>query len=585
MIALLDRGGLFARALAAALAAVVLVLAWPAVEAAAVAGAPTDDWSRRVVNLVVGLDHPALQFLLLALATLVSEDLTAIAAGLLLAQGVIGPGVALGGTATGIWLGDLGLWGLGRLAGPRLVVAGWVKASAWERWGARFRAQGWLALVASRVVPGMRLPLYTVIGALPGTGFRFAAWTAVLVAVWTPLVVLGAGGVGGDLLAVLDASGLPRVVSVPVALALLLVVVHLVTGLATRDGREALAIRFQRLVRHEFWPAWLLYLPLIPWFAWLALRHRGLLVLTAANPGFPHGGFVGERKTEIQGLLPEPWAIPGAAVPPGPFGERANRVAALAGDWGWPLILKPDAGQRGRGVRRVADLAAASAVLSEQPGPLLAQPWHPGPYEAGIFYYRFPGQARGRIFSINRKLFPVLVGDGRSSLDDLLRADPRLRLQLPVFRQRLAGRLDEVLAAGTELPLAVAGNHAQGTVFRDGADLVTPALEARIDAIAQAVPGFHIGRFDVRYRDQAAFTRGEDLAIVELNGVTSESTNIYDPDWPLWRSLWVLARQWGLVYAIGAANRDRGVPVSRFLDAWHDMLAYYRERDGAATAD
>ena len=68
-------------------------------------------------------------------------------------------------------------------------------------------------------------------------------------------------------------------------------------------------------------------------------------------------------------------------------------------------------------------------------------------------------------------------------------------------------------------------------MFLDGAELITPAVEARIDEIARQVPGFFIGRFDVRYASLEAFRRGDDLAIVELNGVTSESTNIYDPDY------------------------------------------------------
>ena len=90
--------------------------------------------------------------------------------------------------------------------------------------------------------------------------------------------------------------------------------------------------------------------------------------------------------------------------------------------------------------------------------------------------------------------------------------------------------LTRVLASGERFPLAMAGNHAQGTLFRNGAHLITPALEKRIDEIARAYPGFYIGRFDIRYTDVEAFKAGRDLAIVELNGATGESTNIYDPD-------------------------------------------------------
>jgi hypothetical protein len=116
--------------------------------------------------------------------------------------------------------------------------------------------------------------------------------------------------------------------------------------------------------------------------------------------------------------------------------------------------------------------------------------------------------------------------------------------------------------------LAFAGNHVQGTLFRDGRHLLTPALERRIDEIARQIPGFFIGRFDVRYSSVDRFKAGEDLAIVELNGATAESTNIYDPDGSLLDAYRTLFRQWSLVFAIGAVNRRRGAaatPLRRLI--------------------
>ena len=127
-------------------------------------------------------------------------------------------------------------------------------------------------------------------------------------------------------------------------------------------------------------------------------------------------------------------------------------------------------------------------------------------------------------------------------------------------RHRLV--LDTVLGRGEQLQLAIAGNHAQGTLFLDGRHLLTPALEARIDEVARQFDGFYIGRFDIRYRDVDEFKAGRDLAIVELNGATAESTNIYDPRTTLVDAYKQLFRQWWLVFAIGAANRRRGAAAS-----------------------
>jgi hypothetical protein len=209
--------------------------------------------------------------------------------------------------------------------------------------------------------------------------------------------------------------------------------------------------------------------------------------------------------------------------------------------------------------RQAADVHGYCALQS---GPIVVQPYHPGPFEAGIFYYRFPWEPRGRILSITDKHFPRIVGDGVSTLEMLIWAHPRYRLQAATFLARHRQTLGRVLAKGEALQLAIAGNHAQGTLFRDGSHLWTPELERRIDEIARAYPGFFVGRFDVRYEAVASLQAGRGFAIVELNGATAESTDIYDPDRSLVSAYRTLFRQWTIVFAIGAANRAAGASVT-----------------------
>jgi hypothetical protein len=189
---------------------------------------------------------------------------------------------------------------------------------------------------------------------------------------------------------------------------------------------------------------------------------------------------------------------------------------------------------------------------------VIVQAPHDGPFEAGLFYIRHPDEARGRLFSVTDKRFPIVIGDGRSTLAELIHRHPRYRLQAQVFLTRHADRIDRIPAAGEAVRLAQAGNHAQGTEFLDGRHLITPALEARIDDIARRVDGFYFGRFDVRYHDRQAFMEGRDFAIIELNGVSSEATHIYDPSRSLFAAWATLMTQWSFAFAIGAANRARG---------------------------
>src|SRR5690554_650615 len=114
-----------------------------------------------------------------------------------------------------------------------------------------------------------------------------------------------------------------------------------------------------------------------------------------------------------------------------------------------------------------------------------------------------------------------------------------------MFLQRLRDRQHLIPEKGERVTLGFSGNHAQGAMFSDGADLITPQLSARIDAIADGFRdehgrGFDIGRFDLRCTSYEDLMRGENLGIVELNGLASEPTNIYDPDRSLawaWRTM------------------------------------------------
>jgi hypothetical protein len=342
------------------------------------------------------------------------------------------------------------------------------------------------------------------------------------------------------------------------------VVWRLAIRLSTKRGRQQAIVRLSKIWRWEFWPMWLFYAPVALWAAWLAVRHKGLGIAAAANPGISDGGIVGESKYEILSKLPVDYTIPSAILESDTSGRRLEALQEIMDGRGWsfPVVLKPDVGQRGTGVRLVSTFDEAAAYLNQMTQRVLLQPYHEGPFEAGVFYYRTPGSNRGRILTITDKHFPMVIGDGVSTIEDLVWSHQRYRMQAQVFLARLRERRHLVPSSGEQVRLGIAGNHAQGTMFKDGRSLLTPALEARIDDIARQFDGFFVGRFDVRYRNRAEFMAGQDLAIVELNGATAECTNIYDPDGSLWSAYRQLCKQWSLVFAIGAANRRAGQPGS-----------------------
>jgi hypothetical protein len=335
----------------------------------------------------------------------------------------------------------------------------------------------------------------------------------------------------------------------------------------------------RRWRRWEFWPACLFYIPVGAWYAWLALRHRSFTLPTAANPGMSTGGFVGESKFEIlkqlhtihADLVAEAFLLDGWTTT-----DRLLSLHRLCREHNimLPFVLKPDVGQRGNGVRLVRSMRDALEYLQQVDAPVILQRYAMGEQEAGIFYFRFPSEPRGRIFSITEKAFPFVIGDGMRTIEELIRADSRAALIAHTYLERFSDRKDEILATGERLKLVETGNHAQGCIFRDGGHFWSEALERKIDDIARAFPGFYIGRFDIRYDDVAELRSGRGFKIVELNGASSEATNIYDSRTSLRSAYRVLFRQWKLVFAIGAANRARGHCPSSLTTLWQDWRRY-----------
>ncbi|HEY2618208.1 MAG TPA: D-alanine--D-alanine ligase [Acetobacteraceae bacterium] len=313
----------------------------------------------------------------------------------------------------------------------------------------------------------------------------------------------------------------------------------------------------------EFWPDWLFYAPVVVHWIALGIRYGDFSLPTAANPTITAGGLCGESKLEtlqqVQGpmraLLARYTSIeaqPGAIE----AAERAMEVAAVA----YPVVAKPEVGCNGTGVRLLRSRNDLAHYLQEFPSGerIVVQEFIADEGEAGIFYVRHPDEPAGRITSVTLKHAPVVTGDGRSTLRQLIMTDPRAGRVKQLYLPRLAHRLHEVPRQGERVRLVFVGNHCKGSIFEDGTRLVTPALTQAFERVARATPGSHFGRIDVRFASLAALLRGQGFRIIEINGVGSEATHVWDPNTTL-RDAWSAQFfHYGAAFRIGAANRARG---------------------------
>jgi hypothetical protein len=218
----------------------------------------------------------------------------------------------------------------------------------------------------------------------------------------------------------------------------------------------------------------------------------------------------------------------------------------------------------------------ADRYLSSAAVDTIIQEYAPGS-EFGVFYYRRPDEARGRIFSITEKRMPAVTGDGASTLEELILADDRAVCMARFLLDKHRARASEIPAQGEHIQLVELGTHSKGALFLDGGWIKTPELETRIDEISRSFEGFYFGRFDIRTPSVEDFKAGRNFKVVELNGVTSEATHIYDPSNSLMDAYRVLFEQWRLAFEIGAKNRERGVKTSTLRELF-GVLADYSSR-------
>lgn len=504
---------------------------------------------------------------LLALATLVSEDLTCISAGLLVARGTMGYFSATLGCFLGIVFGDFLLFFAGKyLGGPalrRAPMKWFFNEDAITRGRRWFEREGAKVIVLSRFMPGSRLPTYVAAGLLRMSFWKFCGYFVLAAALWTPALVAVSTLLGGQ---VMEYLSLYEQYSWRILIGLAVVLwfmAKLVVPLFSFRGRRLLVSKWRRLTQWEFWPLWAFYPPVIFYVLYLGLKHRSLTVFTAANPAIFTGGFLGESKSDILNRLVGADGYIARHRLICVSDNEEQRVQAVKNfmqefSLSFPIVLKPDVGQRGAGVSIVRSEQEMRDYFRQSEGHTIAQEYASG-YEYGVFYYRHPDQARGSIFAITDKRFPVVKGDGRSTLEELILKDSRAVCMARFLLNKHHARLFEVPAAGEVIPLVELGTHCRGAIFYDGEKIRTPELEASIDAVSRHFEGFYFGRYDIRTPSPEDFKQGKNFKVIELNGVTSEATSIYDPGNSLFKAYRVLMKQWRIAFEIGALNRARGI--------------------------
>lgn len=448
----------------------------------------------------------------------------------------------------GISLGDIGLYLLGFATAKFSIEKRFKFFKRYEKALTQLKNAQTLtyAIVISRLIPGTRLPTYIGAGYLRYPLLKFTWLTISSVFLWVFAALIA----GKSLQTLFKGSWL---ITIVLFLFLLSWLKGILPKLADPWQRKALLFTWRQWLHFEFWPAYVFYLPVVPIYIFLWIRHRNPFMPFYASPHLANGGLIGESKWDFIKHLnsSETSTLKAEKIGKNQDFLTTKKILDLRG-FSYPFILKPDIGQRGFGVRIIRNDFDLTEYLLLSDFDRIAQRLSTYSYEAGIFYVRRPHQEFGTIFSLTDKKFPFVTGDGSTKLGDLILQDKRARIIAPVYFARLKNQLNSIPQEKEIIFLSECGNHCQGAIFENGQRLITDTLTRKLDHIAKQIPDFYFGRFDVKYKSPDALKLGEEFEIVEINGAGSEATHIWDSKTSLIEAYKVLFRQWSLLFEIGA---------------------------------
>lgn len=302
---------------------------------------------------------------------------------------------------------------------------------------------------------------------------------------------------------------------------------------------------------HEYWPWWTLVAPVWPLWLWYGIRLKNLTWFTAVNPGIEDGGFMGESKKSIQDIIPQ------ELLPETFYFNHLEAIELNRFDNKYPLVAKPDIGGRGRKIKILnsnADWIKYHDSIGED---YMLQEMINSPLEVGVYYTRIPGEEKGQVVSLSSKNFLKIKGDGISSIKTLMFQKICSQKQLErSFRESLD--LEQVPEEGIEVVLEPIGNHCRGAKFINDNHRITNQLNESFDEISKKIDGFYYGRFDIKVTNWEDLENGKNISILELNGLTSDPTHIFDPNYKLADVFKTQRKHIKIAYQIARVNLKAG---------------------------
>ncbi len=353
-----------------------------------------------------------------------------------------------------------------------------------------------------------------------------------------------------------------------------------------------------KLTNFEYWSMWFFYLPTFPYGLYLALRSGSMAYFTSVNPAVPLSGMKGQPKQNILRLLDEKYLPKSLYFKYNSTFEEV-KTAIENKQINLPFIIKPEIGERGKGVERMNSFEELEEYLEEyakeNKADFIIQEFLKEPIELGVLYYRLPNNLKNKvsesirnkgrlrkfrnsaITSIVEKEFLSVIGDGEKTLAQHIEDSERARFQKKRLQKEFAKEWSITIPTNKKITLEHIGNHCRGTKFLDGNKYITKQNLAAFDEIMKPLNNYYYGRFDIKVPSIEDFKQGKGIKIMEVNGVASEPAHIYDPKTSILKAYRDIFWHMKIIQVISFQNKKDGTKFASFKQIWKIVSDEFRK--------
>ena len=334
-----------------------------------------------------------------------------------------------------------------------------------------------------------------------------------------------------------------------------------------------------KCIHWEYWPQEFVYFPMYPIYAYYGLKVRAGFFLSVNHYDKSMPNTMTESKMKTYQFIPTQYYPTTIYIEPKQdFNFILNAIQQA--DISYPLIVKPDIGYKGIGVKKILNETELHHHLSTIKKPYLIQRLMDYPHEIGLFWVRFPNETKGKLTGIVYKEYLHIIGDGKQTLEELIYSEARTYYQLHYLSTKFKDKWNSIIEKDEKIILVPFGSHFRGSKFIDYSHKITPKLIETFNEICLQINGYNFGRMDIKFDNWNNLENGKNISIIETNGGGSEPTHIYDPKHSIifaWKEITKHIIYLGRIAELNKQNGHKIPSLRDVLRMWNEYGKHMKE--------